>query len=504
MLLSMSDITKRYGATTALGGVTLRANAGEVVAIVGENGAGKSTLMKVLGGVERPDEGVMSFDGKPYSPRSPIEARAAGLAIVHQELAIAPDLSVAENIVLGDEPRRGPFIDRGRVRQVARDALSALGHAELNLDRPAGSLPPAMQQLVEIARATAARCKLLVLDEPTSSLTGDDAQKLFALVDALRSGGIAILYVSHFLDEIQRLADHVVVLRDGQNAGGDEIKRMPSERIIETMVGRKLEELYPRSGRAPGEVVLSVANLTGPRGRPRGVTLDLRRGEVFGIAGLVGAGRTELLRTIFGLDRVADGTVRVGTIVGNASPRERWRQGVGLLSEDRKGEGLLLGQSIADNITLASLPTITTPARRVADGERWRERVGIKSRDSAQAIGELSGGNQQKGAIARLLHSGVDVMLFDEPTRGIDIGSKAMLYQLIDDLAREGKAILMVSSYLPELMGVCDRIAVMNAGRLGEPRPTREWTEAGLTAAMIAKSNDQDPMTNKGPMSKSR
>jgi ribose transport system ATP-binding protein len=487
MLLSLSGFTKRYGATTALGGVSLKANPGEVVAIVGENGAGKSTLMKILGGVERPDEGTMTFDGRPYAPRSPIEARAAGLAIVHQELAIAPDLSVAENIVLGDEPRVGPFIDRRRVRQIARDALAPLGHGDLNLDRPAGSLPPAIQQILEIARATAARCKLLVLDEPTSSLAGEDAQKLFTLVDSLRARGIAILYVSHFLDEIQRLADHVAVLRDGQNAGGDEIKRMSNERIIETMVGRKLEDLYPRGHRTPGEVVLSVASLTGTKGRPRGATLDLRRGEVFGIAGLVGAGRTELMRTIFGLDRVADGRVRVGTIEGLVSPRERWRQGVGLLSEDRKGEGLLLGQSIADNVTLASLPAITTPSQRFADGQRWRGRVGIKCRDTAQNIGELSGGNQQKGAIARLLHSGVDIMLLDEPTRGIDIGSKAMLYQLIDDLAREGKAILMISSYLPELMGVCDRIAVMAGGVLGTPRPVGEWTEAALTAQMIAK-----------------
>lgn len=486
MLLEMRDITRRYGATTALDRVNLSAAAGKVLAIVGENGAGKSTLMKILGGVERPDEGSITFNGRPYSPASCIDARQCGLAIVHQELSIAPDLSVAENIVLGNEPRLGPFIRRSQCKSLARDALTRLGYADLDLDRFAGELSPAVQQIIEIARATASNCQLLVLDEPTSSLTADDAQKLFLLVDRLRSRGIAILYVSHFLDEIQRLADHVVVLRDGKNAGDAPIAQMSNDRIVEMMVGRKLADLYPRSSRTRGEPLLQVTDLSGQK-RPVRASFELHRGEVLGIAGLVGAGRTELLRGVFGLDAVKGGQVRVGYLSGIKSATERWRQGVGMLSENRKTEGLSTAQSIADNITLSSLPAFTTPAKRLHDGQSWRERMGIKARHANQPISDLSGGNQQKAAIARLLHHGVDVLLLDEPTRGIDVGSKAMIYGLIDDLARQGKAILMVSSYLPELLGVCDRIAVMAGGVLSEARPVDEWNDESLTREMIRK-----------------
>jgi ribose transport system ATP-binding protein len=477
----MRGVRKHFGATIALAGVDLTVDAGQVLALVGENGAGKSTLMKVLSGAHLPNEGEMWLDGKAYAPRDPLDARNAGVAMIYQELSLAPHMSVMENILLGVEPTTGPLMRWGEVRARAAAAMREVGRPDIPLDALAGDLSVAEQQLVEIGRAVANECRVLVFDEPTSSLTQADIVRLFDLIRRLKSQGRAIIYISHFLEEVKEISDHFTVLRDGQSVGSGTTAGAPSEKIISMMVGRSVEDLYPRSARTPGEVILRVENLAGSA-KPRAASLELRRGEVLGIAGLVGAGRTELLRTIFGLDSVTRGDVKIEAYTGPGSPRQRWAQGLGMVSEDRKTEGLALGLSIGDNLTLSRLENLgplglVFPSQQNRASQQWIRKLSIKCKGPQQPVGALSGGNQQKVAIARLLHHGVDVLLLDEPTRGIDVGSKAQIYQLIDELALQGKAVLIVSSYLPELMGICDRIAVMCRGVLGPAHPVEQVNE---------------------------
>ncbi len=480
--LEMRGVRKRFGATIALGGVDFSLREGEVHALLGENGAGKSTLMKVLSGACLPDEGEMRLDGQPYRPRDPLDGRRRGVAMIYQELSLARHLTVEENILLGMEPCSWGFLRRREIRSRALEALAQLHHPEIRPDQRVGSLTPAQQQIVEIGRAIAIGCRVLVLDEPTSSLTLQDAEQLFVLIGRLRAQGHAIVYISHFIEEAKRVADRFTVLRDGRTVGGGPMTGATTAQIVDLMVGRKVEQLYPRSPRVRGEPILEIADLAGSE-KPLAATLALHRGEALGIAGLVGAGRTELLRAVFGLDPVRRGKVRVGAFVGPASPARRWSQGVGLVSEDRKNEGLALGLSIADNMTLSRLDPFVLPSRQEEAARGWIDKLAIRCRGASQRIWELSGGTQQKVAVARLLHHDADVFLLDEPTRGIDVGSKAQIYGLIDELVSDRarpRAVLMVSSYLPELLGVCDRIAVMRRGRLGEARPVAEWDEHKL------------------------
>jgi ribose transport system ATP-binding protein len=485
----MRGVRKSFGATAALAGVDLRVAGGEVLALVGENGAGKSTLMKVLAGVVRPDAGAMLLDGRPYGPRSPRDARAAGVAMIHQELALAPHLTVADNILLGVEPTRAGFVHRAASREAARAALGELGRADIAPDEVVSGLSIADRQVVEIARAVAVGCRVLVLDEPTSSLTRADVRHLETLVKRLRGQGHAIVFISHVLEEVRAFADRVTVIRDGATVGGGVVDALADAQIVEWMVGRAVTELYPRSPRTPGAAVLELSQVAGRR-LPESASLVLHRGEVLGIAGLVGAGRTELVRAVFGLDPVRRGTVRVAAETGAAAPGRRWAQGVGMVSEDRKAEGLAVNLSIADNLTLSRLGGLGPAGlvlfgRQAAAARRWIEPLQIKCRDVAQPVAALSGGNQQKVAVARLLHHDVDVLLLDEPTRGIDVGAKARIYAMIDELAAQGRAILLVSSHVPELLGVCDRVAVMCRGRLGPARPVGEIDEHSLMQEAI-------------------
>ena len=524
--LSVKGLARSYGATRALAGVALEVAPGSVHAVLGENGAGKSTLMKILAGGETADEGEVLLDGAPFLPGGVAGAQRLGVALVSQERALCPHLTVAENIALGVEPRlRGPvpLLDRARMRREAEARLAeVLGEAgRVPVDALAGDLPIAEQQLVEIARALsrggsggagpAARCKVLILDEPTSSLGREDAARLFALTRRLRDEGVSILYVSHFLEEIVALADHYTVLRDGASVASGAVAETTTAELVTAMAGRRVDQLFVRSARAPGEVVLAVEGLAAPP-KPLEASFALRRGEVLGIAGLMGAGRTELLRALFGLGARTAGTVRLGgRALGHATPAECLASGVGLLSEDRQGEGLLLSRSIAENVTLSRLEGLgigapgswlakassalglVTPARVDAVTERFIARLEIKCRGPRQAVGELSGGNQQKVALARLLHHDVEVLLLDEPTRGIDVGSRARIYALIDELALAGRAVVLCSSYLPELLGVCDRIAVMCRGRLGPARPAEAWTERPLLEAALGAAPDAAP-----------
>jgi ribose transport system ATP-binding protein len=484
-LLVMNQVAKSFGASRALDGVSLDLHPGEVLALLGENGAGKSTLMKILSGAYRPDSGSMMLGGSPFSPRGPRDALAQGVAMIYQELTIAPDLTVEANVMLGQERTRGGLIQRSEHRAIVLEALATLGHPDINPEARAGSLSIGGQQLIEVARALVSNARVIVFDEPTSSLTERDASRLFEVIDRLKAKGLAIVYISHFLEEVRRVAGRYVVLRDGRSVGSGRVEGVSFSEIIAQMVGRELTELFPKIARQAGEPVLDLSELSG-RKLPRCADLILRRGEVFGIAGLVGAGRTELLRAIFGLDSVKSGQIRIkGTINSRSNPHARIAQGVGLLSEDRKGEGLALGRSIEDNLTYPSLGRharwgwLNLKARRV-EAVRWMEALRVKASGPSEAIGSLSGGNQQKVALARLLHQDADILLLDEPTRGIDVGSKAEIYRLIGEQAASGKAVLMVSSYLPELMGICDRIAVMSRGVLSEARAVEDWTEHSI------------------------
>ncbi|MFH1883002.1 MAG: sugar ABC transporter ATP-binding protein [Planctomycetota bacterium] len=489
--LRMRDVSKRFGATVALEDVSIEVAAGQVLALVGENGAGKSTLMKVCSGAVRADAGRMWLDGVPYRPSNPLEARRAGVAMIYQELSLTPHLSVQENIMLGMEPARLGVVRAKQVRRRTIEAIKEFDNPELTPDARVSNLSVGSQQLVEIARALAIGCRVLVLDEPTSSLTQQDVERLFEIIGRLKRQGKAIVYISHFIEEVKRVADRVTVLRDGRVVGSSDVDAITIDEIVALMVGRQVEELYPRSARQAGEVILEIEDLAGLE-KPKSASLELHRGEVLGIAGLVGAGRTELLRSMFGLEPVRRGRIRLGVYTGPASPVRRWMQGAGFLSEDRKEEGLAVSLSVADNMTLSKLRGfgplgLVLPSRQDKATRRWLERLDIRCLGPRQSVSSLSGGNQQKVALARLLLHDVDVLLLDEPTRGIDVAAKALVYKLINTLAtgsptegREPKAVLMVSSYLPELMGVCDRVAVMCRGRLGPTYRIDEVNEHNL------------------------
>jgi ribose transport system ATP-binding protein len=485
-MFEMRGIRKAFGATQALDAVDLAVASGEICGLVGQNGAGKSTLMAILSGALAPDAGEMTIDGRAYAPRSPIEARRAGVAMIYQELSLAPDLTVMENMLLGAEPVRRGVLDWKAMRGQAAAALAQLGHEDIAPDAIAGDLSVAQQQLVEIARALALRCRVLVLDEPTSSLGRTDVERLFALLRRLQTQGHAIVYISHFIEEVKTITDRFVVLRDGRNAGGGTTADAAPDAIVALMVGEAAGHLFERGARQRGDAVLDVDGL-----EPGAATFTLHRGDVLGIAGLVGSGRTRFLRALFGLEPVTSGRVRIGAYTGRTgSPRAHWRAGMGMLSEDRKNEGLAIGLSVADNLTLTRLEPfgpgcLVVPGRQRRAAARWISAVAIKCGGPDQAVGELSGGNQQKVALARLLHHDVDVLVLDEPTRGIDVSSKAQIYRLIEDLARgdgdrPARAVLLVSSYLPELLGLCDRIAVMRRGRLQPPQPAAGLTEHEL------------------------
>lgn len=501
--LSLSGIRKYFGATKALDGVDLDVGAGEVHAIIGENGAGKSTLVKILSGAHGPDSGEIRIDGQRLDISDPRDAKAAGIVMIYQELTLAPDLSVLENITLGREPSRAGWINRSAQREAAREALSCLHHLDIPLEQPVRELSVAQQQMVELARAVQrphrddTPLRLLILDEPTSSLTQMDVKKLFSVVDRLKKNGVSILYISHFLEECEQVADRFTVLRDGLSIGSGNIKTTPMTEIIRMMVGRDISELYPDVKREPGEILLETKHVHGVH-LPQDVTLSVRRGEIFGLAGLVGGGRTETARTVFGLDRMAKGCIYVhGKDAGERSPQSSWhRDRIGIVSEDRKDEGLLLTRSIIENLTITSTQRYCSnymlkQRKMRATTREWMEVLDVKASSPDQPAGELSGGNQQKIAFGRLLHHECEILILDEPTRGIDIGSKATIYRAIGKLAASGKAILLISSYLPELLGICDTIGVMSRGHLVAVKPRHEWDEDSLLAAAIGQ-----PMTS--------
>ena len=488
-LLQMRGIRKTFGSVTVLQDVSLDCHAGQVHAICGENGAGKSTLMKVLSGIHRPDAGEIRIAGQAVQFGTPGQANAAGVAIIHQELALLPHRSVAQNIFLGHEPTRGGLVDQRAMDEGARAALARVG-CSIDPRLECGRLSVAEQQMVEIAKAVSLNARILVLDEPTAALDDVESRKLFALIAELRRQGVAMLYISHRMAEVMELADQVSVIKDGQRMATLSAAEATVERIVRLMVGRELSDFYPPpAARAPGEDIYVVEG--GANAALRGIDLRLRAGEIVGVAGLEASGKIDLARTLFGERRWQRGHVRCWDGRGAArSPREAARRGIGYLPDDRKREGLGLRQSLRDNaaLTLRALAGPLAGAERGARGQRridaLLQQVQVRAARLDMPVGELSGGNQQKVMLARWLARAPRLWVVCEPTRGVDVGAKATIYQLLRDFANAGGAVLVVSSDLVELIGLCDRLCVMAQARIVAHLPRGASEEAIMAQAV--------------------
>lgn len=491
-IVSLQGIRKGFPGVQALDGVDLDLRPGEVHALVGENGAGKSTLIKIIAGVHRPDEGTYRVDGSQGAVTSPREAGAAGIRVVHQELELVPDLSVAENVFFGSLPVVGGMrVDWRRLHAETAHALADVG---LNIDPRTivRRLGIAQQQLVEIARALARRARVLILDEPTSALSPAEIDSLFVLLRRLRDDGVALLYVSHKLDEIRSLSDRITVIRDGAHVSTDNTADLDEEEIIRRMVGRQLDGVYPRSDRNVGDVVLQVDGLTTEH--VSDISLDVKAGEIVGVSGLMGAGRTELLRGILGADRRHAGRVRVcGNDLGADATWRARAAGVGLVPEDRRGQGIFPLLGVLQNASVSCLSQFAAggglwlqASRETEQATPVIERMRVRTPTLKQPVALLSGGNQQKVLLARwLLKRDLSVLFVDEPTRGIDVGARFEIYRLLDELAAEGLGILLVSSEMEELLGLCDRIYVMRGGRITSQVASTEATQERLLSAAL-------------------
>ena len=493
-LLEVRALSKSYPGAQALADVDFDLAAGQVHALVGENGAGKTTLAGIVSGVIRPDGGSMRLRGRPFAPAGKAQAERAGVRMVMQELNLIPTLTVAENIFIDSMPARGGIIDYRRMNAEAARLMAEVGLAGIEPTRQVGSLGVGQQQMVEIAAGLSRQCDVLILDEPTAALTEAETELLFARIRGLRAAGAGVIYISHRMEEIQRIADRITVLRDGRAVATAAAAETDLDQVIRWMVGRELGLAGPSARREPGEVAMRVDGLC--RGRSvRDVSFDLYRGEILGFAGLMGSGRTETMRAIFGADRREAGEVFLFGSEAPApirSPRDAVRQGIALLTEDRKTEGLLMGQCVRVNVTLNRLEDLASRAgwiRRRAEtdvAKRLADFLSVRCSSVEQSAAELSGGNQQKLVMARWVYRDCDILIFDEPTRGIDVGAKFEIHQLLADLAQRGKAVIMVSSDLRELLGACDRIAVMSAGRLVRIFDRAEFDQDRIMAAALS------------------
>jgi ribose transport system ATP-binding protein len=477
----MRGINKSFPGVQALRDAALDVDSGEVHVLLGENGAGKSTLMKVLCGQYAPDSGSITFAGRPIQPESPLEAEDLGLVMIHQELNLIPGLTVAENIFLGHEPTRGGLIRNNHMREVSLDLLRRV-HCQVDPDTSVSELSVAEQQLVEIARALRDKAQLLVMDEPTGALADKEIEALFGVIRGLCEHAVPVIYISHRMPEILAIGDRVTVMRDGRTVATRNLRDTDAGELIQLMVGRPIGEQITKRDVTFGDEVLRVEGLT-RYGVLAPVSLSIRAGEILGIAGLMGSGRTDLARAIFGADPVDCGTVRVeGTVLPGNDPAASIEAGLGFLSEDRKRQGLVLQLTVAENITLTSLDESIRHGLLDRSDEMLRaqtqvDRLHIRVASLDQGVGELSGGNQQKVVLARWLAARCKVLLFDEPTRGIDVGAKAEIYELIGDLVEHGLAVLLISSEMPELLGLSDRIAVMHDGAIAGVLPRAEATQ---------------------------
>ncbi len=496
MLLQLQGIQKRFGGVQALSAGNLTVEAGEAHLLLGENGAGKSTLMKIVAGMQQRDAGQMLWNGREVHLNTPAEAAAIGIAMVHQESLLAPHLSVAENIFLGREASHSlGWVDRGGMITRAR-RLIAEHHFPLEAEWRVEKLSPAAKQLVEICRAIEHGSSLLIFDEPTSSLSDAETEEVFKIVRTLRERKMGVIYITHRLDELRAVGDRVTILRDGRTVRTAALAETSTDEIIRSMVGREVSSIYHREPLPPGEELLRVEHLT-RAGKLEDVSLTLRAGEIVGMAGLIGAGRTELCRAIFGLDPVDTGVVRIaGTPVRIRSPREAVDAGIALLTEDRQKTGLALRLPVASNVTLANVPAVShygvlDLAVETTVTSDYISQLRIKASSGNQLAGRLSGGNQQKVVIAKWLFRNTKIFLFDEPTRGIDVGAKAEVFEVMDSLARAGAALLMVSSEMPELLQVADRILVMRQGRISGELPKGATQEEIMRLATLSQESRQ-------------
>ncbi len=492
-LLEVRDVSKAFPGVQALASVSLALHAGEVLAVIGENGAGKSTLMRILAGVHQPDRGALLLDGAPVHLPNVAAALRQGISLIHQELNLADNLSVADNLFLGREPRWGgplALLDRRRLRTAARGLLDQVG-LTCPPDTPASDLPPGQRQLVEIARSLSLRVRVLIMDEPTSSLSQRETERLYEVIAGLKRRGVAVVYISHRLAEVQAVADRVVVLRDGRNAGELFRDRGPGishDAMVRLMVGRDLQQFFHREHAPPTAAAprLVLRDLRYQGGPPHAVSFEVRGGEIVGMAGLVGAGRTELAEALFGLRPVTTGAVLLdGQAVRLRSPRAALAAGLVLVPEDRRHHGLLLEDSVQHNIGLPNLDHLSVcglvaRGREAATARDICGRLRVRTPSLAQPVGLLSGGNQQKVVLGKWLARRPRVLLVDEPTRGVDVGAKSEIYALLDGLARDGVAVLMISSDLEEVIGVSDRVLVLHEGRLAGGLGRAELTEEAI------------------------
>ncbi|MFL5830060.1 MAG: sugar ABC transporter ATP-binding protein [Solirubrobacteraceae bacterium] len=483
-LVEMRGVSKRFPGVQALDSVSLDIRPGEVHAIAGENGAGKSTLMKILSMLERPSEGEVCFDGEAVKSRNPRYAQRLGIAMVHQEFALAPHLTVAENLALGRENTHAGLIVRGSEKERARELLERV-KLDVNPGRKVASLSVADQQRVEIAKALAIDAKVVIMDEPTATLTEPEIEELFELIEELKNDGIAIFYISHRLEEVVRIADRVTVMRDGEVVETVDKGKFDESELVRLMVGREIDNLYPKPEVEVGDVLLDVEGITRP-GVLSDCSFQVRAGEIVGFAGLIGAGRTELARAVFAADSISAGTITLdGKELKLRSPSDAIEAGIGYLTEDRKGDGLAMQLPVEQNITLAHIPGpgiwIDRRAEHRAAAKR-RDELNIRTPSLSKPVEALSGGTQQKVVVARWLETKARVMFFDEPSRGIDVGAKAEMFKLIGKLADEGRAIVLISSYLPELINMCDRIVVLRDGRTVGELSRNEFDEERIMA----------------------
>lgn len=482
-VLQMQAVTKQFPGVLALDKVDFNLRPGEVHCLVGENGAGKSTLMKILAGAQPMDSGQILLSGESIEIASPHHAQQLGISMIYQEFNLSPYLSVAENIFLGREPRIGksPFINWSKMYQDAREILARI-RIDLDVRKPVNECSVAQQQMVEIAKALSFNAKIIVMDEPSATLTDHELTALFDLIRGLRRSGIGLIYISHRLEEIFEIGDRVTVMRDGQYIDTKDVCDLTREAIIKMMVGRELTQEFPKETFATGDERLRIENLT-RKGGFENVSFSLRTGEIVGLTGLVGAGRTEVARAIFGADKIDGGRIYLnGAPITVRSPQDAIRQGIGLLTEDRKNQGLVLGMTVRENTTLANLRELVKAGfinrraeRQVT--EKYVKELQIKTPSVEQAAQNLSGGNQQKVVLAKWLFTKSRVLIFDEPTRGIDVGAKVEIYKLMNELVRQGVAVLMISSELPEILGMCDRILVMHEGHLAGELSRAEATQ---------------------------
>jgi len=498
-VLRLTDVVKTFPGVRALDGVQLEVAAGEVHCLLGQNGAGKSTLIKILSGVHRPDSGEISWLGEPASFNNPQAAMKAGIATIYQELDLVESLTVADNIFLGHEPRQLGFVQRGQMRQEARKILARLGHAEISVSREVGRLPNAAKQIVSMGRALSREAKLMIMDEPSAVLAHDEVANLFRVIRDLTSHGIAVIYISHRLDEIRQIGDRVTVLKDGRTTAASlDAKKTPTRELVSKMTGRSIEYVFPnrpahRAGLNGGAPLLKVDSLS-RIGEFADVSLEVHPGEIVGITGLVGSGRSEVLETIYGARRADAGTIVVnGKAIRTGSVPSAVSAGIGMAPEERKSQALVLDDPIFKNMTMSTFSRFAAggflnAGKEISRAEAVAESLELRPRNVRRAVRTLSGGNQQKVVVGRWLLGGTKLLLLDEPTRGVDVGARAELYQVIRKLADEGVGVLMVSSEVPEVLGLADRVLVMREGRLVHEAPATDLTEEAVLDLVMAGS----------------